>query len=97
MKNAKYIQTGLYDVTKIDVDILLIPINGEGDSKNAVLLNEISAAIFEYIGEGKTLFEIIGLLIEKYDVEKNMLEIDICRCIERLISLKIIDLSELLE
>lgn len=94
MKNAKYTQTGLFDVTKIDSDILLIPFNGNQDLKKAVLLNEISAAIFGHIGEGKTLFEIVDLLMEKYDVERAMLERDVCRCIEQFMSLRIIDLIE---
>lgn len=97
MKDAKYKQTKKYDVTKIDTDILLIPFNGDGASQKAVLLNEISATVFEYIGEGKTLSDIIALLMEMYDVEQDKLEEDISKCIEQLVSLNVIDLVELLE
>lgn len=97
MKKVKYKQTDVFDITKIDADILLIPLNGNGAPQKAVLLNEISAAVFEFIGNGKNLLEIIDSLMEKYDVEKSKLEDDINRCIEQLISLKVIDFIEILE
>ena len=97
MKNAKYRQTGMYDATNIDTDILLIPFNGNDMSKKAIYLNEISALIFTYISDGKTILQIIDILVERYDVERSKLEIDVSGCVEKLISLNAITLEELLE
>ncbi len=96
MKNGKYRQTDMYDATNIDTDILLIPFNSNDMSKKAIYLNEISAIIFTYIGNGKTLSEIIDILVERYDVERSKLEVDVRGCVEKLVSLNAITLEELL-
>lgn len=96
MKNAKYRQTDMYDATNIDTDILLIPFNGNDVAKKAIYLNEISSLIFTYIGDGKTLSEIIDILVEMFDVERSKLEIDVSGCVEKLISLNAITLEKLL-
>ena len=94
MKNIKYKLTDNYDITKIDSDILLIPFNGGEICQKAILLNEVSAIIFENIGKEKKLSEIFDLMLEIYDVKSDKLEKDFKRCIAKLLSLKVIELAE---
>lgn len=90
MENNKYMRTDLYDIIRIDKDILLIPFNGNDNTKKAILLNEISAIIFNCIENGKTFQEIVDQLFEQYDVEIDRLKDDTLNCIDKLLSLNAI-------
>jgi hypothetical protein len=79
---------------KIRNEIVLVPIKQNvGDLQNIYTMNEVGVRIWEIIKEKHTLPDIISIINDEFEVEKNQLTNDIIKFLNELDSAGAVDIE----
>ncbi len=83
MDNKKYRLKPGYVLREIAGEHIAIPVTAE-NSTDIVVLNPVSALLWESLGTEKTIEELTDIICENFDIERNEAKADITEFIESL-------------
>lgn len=91
----KYIRSECFTKQKIGSNILLLPIGKMADKiQGAVVLDEISLYIWDLLASEKTMDDIIEYMLQCFDVQREIVEVDMQELLEQFVQCGIIILNE---
>lgn len=62
---------------RIEDEVILVPIGRNiGDLQNIYTLNEVAACVWEAIDGNRTLAEVVDVIIQEFDVDRERAELD---------------------
>lgn len=74
-----------FEIVKMADNYILVPVGDQIDKFNGtVVLNETSAFLIEKLRNNRTIDELIGLLIDEFDVSYEIAQIDVKAFIEKI-------------
>ena len=80
-------------IREADNEMVLVPLSDNiVDMTNIMTLNDVATDVVNSLDGKKTVREICETLLEKYDVEKDVLERDVLNFVEEAVRRKIIEL-----
>lgn len=81
-----------FELVKVAEDYLLVPVGQEMERFNGtVVLNEVSAYIFEKLKDERRMDELLQLLIEEFDVDPLTAKKDLTCAIDEMKKIGVID------
>jgi len=74
---------------EVDGEMVLLDMNSE----NYFGLDEVGTAIWQTMGKGKSLQEVLDALLQEYEVESNVLEKDLIHFVNQLLDNQLIEVK----
>jgi ornithine carbamoyltransferase len=74
---------------KVDGEMVLLDMNSE----NYFGLDEVGTAIWQAMQEKETLKEVLGVLLEQYEVESEVLEKDLLSFVDQLVQSGLVEVK----
>jgi len=74
---------------EVDGEMVLLDMNSE----NYFGLDEVGSTIWQTMGKGKSLQEVLNALLEEYEVESDVLEKDLIRFVNQLLDNHLIEVK----
>jgi len=76
---SKYIQSDKFVLRKVATNIMLLPTDSESQNEHsgAIVINEIAEFIWSQLKEALSMDEIVGKLLDTYDIDKETAEKDV--------------------
>lgn len=72
-------------ITNVDNSYILVDTSSNDDRFNGIIkLNDTGKAMCDFLNEDLSFEELVNKMLEKYDVEKDVLEKDISNTLEKL-------------